>query len=711
MTTTVPETRWPASRLGEALQALCKQSGLVSTAVVAKQPPAGRGPLPGQDLEHWIERLARSLGVEAEPVDAPYGQLDRLLSGAGPALLRLDGDGEARFLALLGSDGDRLSVVAPDHTVVGLPPELVRSALCREAEATAQQTVDVVLEKANIRPGRQERTRRALLGELLSSSRIAAGWMIRPTPAADLATQARELHLPRLLGLLLAAHTVHYGLWILSWWLLGSMTLRGHLDPGWMLAWGLILVSLIPFRILVTYAGGLVAVRGSALLKRRLLFGALRLQPDQVRRLGAGHLLGRVAEAEVLDSMALSGGFHTLTALIELVLALVVLGFGAGGAIHILILAALLVTLFVLARRHLRRRRSWTDHRFAMTNDLVERMAGHRTRLAQEPRDRWNDEEDQALESYLGLSTNLDRTVQWLKVLVPRGWLIAGLLGLAPAFIYGDPSAATLGIGIGGILIAYGALRNLVEGLEQLAAATIAWDRIKLFWEGAATDSPGPQSVPAADVVGDGPAHGTTLIEARDLEFRYPRRSAAVLQGAGLRIRVGEQILLQGQSGGGKSTLCAVLAGLRTPDSGLLLCRGLDRQTLGEDAWRRRVAMAPQFHENHVLMGTVAFNLLMGRRWPPQQEDLDEAEAVCRSLGLGPLLERMPAGLQQMVGETGWQLSHGERSRLYLARALLQGADLPILDESFAALDPETLRASLGFVLDTSPTVLMIAHP
>jgi ABC-type multidrug transport system fused ATPase/permease subunit len=101
----------------------------------------------------------------------------------------------------------------------------------------------------------------------------------------------------------------------------------------------------------------------------------------------------------------------------------------------------------------------------------------------------------------------------------------------------------------------------------------------------------------------------------------------------------------------------------------------------------------------------------MGRRWPPRQEDLQEAEVVCRELGLGELLDRMPAGMLQMVGETGWQLSHGERSRLYIARALLQRSDMIILDESFAALDPETLRQSLSFVLRRAPTLMVIAHP
>jgi ABC-type transport system involved in cytochrome bd biosynthesis fused ATPase/permease subunit len=71
----------------------------------------------------------------------------------------------------------------------------------------------------------------------------------------------------------------------------------------------------------------------------------------------------------------------------------------------------------------------------------------------------------------------------------------------------------------------------------------------------------------------------------------------------------------------------------------------------------------------------------------------------------------MPAGLLQMVGETGWQLSHGERSRLYMARALLQGADLTILDESFGALDPETLGECLNCAVKRVPTLMVIAHP
>jgi len=71
----------------------------------------------------------------------------------------------------------------------------------------------------------------------------------------------------------------------------------------------------------------------------------------------------------------------------------------------------------------------------------------------------------------------------------------------------------------------------------------------------------------------------------------------------------------------------------------------------------------------------------------------------------------MPAGFQQMVGESGWQLSHGERSRLFIARALLQKADFIVLDESFAALDQENLQLALQCVFKRAPTLLVIAHP
>jgi ATP-binding cassette subfamily B protein len=259
----------------------------------------------------------------------------------------------------------------------------------------------------------------------------------------------------------------------------------------------------------------------------------------------------------------------------------------------------------------------------------------------------------------------------------------------------------------------------------MMADAVISWQKVAPLFEAAARrqlqGSPAVALAPvsrmpvpcsdAKDDTRDSDNGKDAVMEAHDLVFRYQDRGEPVLRGCSLTVRSGDRLLLEGASGGGKSTLASLLVGLRVPQSGLLLLRGLDRQTLGDEGWRQRVVSAPQFHENHVLAETFAFNLLMGRRWPPHEEDMVEASAICRELGLAPLLSKMPAGMLQMVGETGWQLSHGERSRVYIARALLQGAEVVIFDESFAALDPENVKLALDCVQRRARTLLVVAHP
>jgi ATP-binding cassette subfamily B protein len=372
-----------------------------------------------------------------------------------------------------------------------------------------------------------------------------------------------------------------------------------------------------------------------------------------------------------------------------------------------MLLGAWVALAVAVARVYLGRRREWTGARLGMTNDLIERMVGHRTRLAQEPRSRWHDGEDQTVEHYLERSRAMDRT--WvLQAAMSRGWLVAGVAGLAPAFIDGSGTPPAIAISIGGVMLGSRALQKLIAGLVSLTSAAIAWGEVRLLFDAATRRE---DEAAAMELERRGQSRSEAVMEAHAVTFQYQGRGAPVLCGVDLTIRAGDRLLLRGSSGGGKSTFAALLSGLRAPDTGLLLLGGLDHKSVGGAAWRERVVAAPQFHENHVLTATFAFNLLMGRRWPPTAKDFQEAEAICRELGLGQLLERMPAGLLQMVGETGWQLSHGERSRLFMARALLQEADLIILDESFAALDPENLRQCLTSVLGRAPTLLVIAHP
>ncbi|MGI8723226.1 MAG: ATP-binding cassette domain-containing protein [Geodermatophilaceae bacterium] len=95
----------------------------------------------------------------------------------------------------------------------------------------------------------------------------------------------------------------------------------------------------------------------------------------------------------------------------------------------------------------------------------------------------------------------------------------------------------------------------------------------------------------------------------------------------------------------------------------------------------------------------------MGRRWPPERADLDEATTRTRSAA------RADAGRSgQTVGETGWRLSQGERPRLCLARALLADHDVLILDEPLGALDPQTARRVLDVVSRRARTLVVISQ-
>jgi ATP-binding cassette subfamily B protein len=673
---------WPSSRLGEALSLLTHVPG----------SPNPQSPIP----DWWIESAAQTLGFEAQPAETSYSEFERQLHRMGPALIAI---GPA-FLALLPGS----LLLTPDLTKVRVDPAVIRSALCADVEAPILREIQETLDRAQIPPSKQARARDVILRQRLSSKRIRGIWLLRLPPGANFREQLRHAHIPRRLLALAGAHTIQYLLWILAWYIVGSNVLWGGADRGWLIPWALLLLTLVPLRVLITRLQGWAAIGAGALLKQRLFFGSLRLDPDSLRHQGAGQLLGRVLESEAVEALALSGGFLALVALVEIVVAIFVLAAGAGGLLQSALLFIWLLVAAALAWKYFERNRDWTDVRRAMTHDLVESMAGHRTRLAQLSSDRWHAGEDEALEKYLRSSKAMDRSTARLIALVPRGWLVLGLLGLAPAFLYGDASPARIAIAVGGTLLAYRAWRRLTAGAWQLAGAAVAWQRTSILFRAATR-----QELPGAlDVVAS--KTSPLVVDARELVFRHSQRAEPVLQGANLEIARGERLVLEGASGGGKSTLVSLLAGVREPDSGRVLIDGFDRPTLGAAEWRRRLAAAPQFHENHVLAETFAFNLFLGRPAVLTPADFEEARAICDELGLSDLLDRMPAGMLQMVGETGWQLSHGERSRLYIARALLQDAELVVLDESFAALDPENLKRAVECVVKRARSLLVIAH-
>ncbi|WP_437639415.1 ATP-binding cassette domain-containing protein [Sorangium sp. So ce854] len=688
---------WEPSALGHAMSALTAACGLGSGAAPSPGAP------PDGDPTAWIEAYAGCMGVEAEAVESSFADLPRAIASLGPAIVRV----EQGYLAVTSAGRRGLSVLTPALTPARVPLETVRRALSAHLEDRPASHVDKWLAAARVSPRRAARARAELLAQLVADKPIGGMWLLRPDPGSSFRRLLAMRGVLRRGAAFLAAATAQIALGVLAWWLIGAGALDGAVEPGWLLAWVLLSLSAIFVQLFASWAGGLLTIDVAALLKQRLLCGALRLDPAAIRARGSGELLAMVSESEAVETAGLGGALGAVVGLVQLASAAAVLSAGAGGGLHVALLAGWTLAVGLLARRFARQRAAWTRERFAITSGFVENVVGHRTRVAQEAPHLHHVEEDAVLERYHAASRAMDRVGDLLSSLPARGWLALGLLGLVPAVV-GGVGVGPLVVATGGILQAQAAFAALATSLGALLSAAVSWRSIaRLFAAAADREPPGiPQAVLGR------PATSDVILEARGVTFRYPgERGEPALRDCGLVLSKGDRLLLEGRSGGGKSTLAAVLSGLHAPSSGLVLLRGLDRRTLGGAAWRGRVASAPQFHDNHVLSGTLAFNLLMGRAWPASPEDRREAEVVCRKLGLGPLIDRMPSGLDQVVGETGWQLSHGERSRLFLARALLQRSDVVILDESFGALDPLTARACVDAVLERAPALVVIAHP
>jgi len=687
------EMTWPGELAGDALLLAARRAGLpvAPAGGVLPRPTAAALASP----EAWVSALAGLLGLEAARHDVPHGDLGNVLRRAHLALVPAEG----RLLVVV-----RGRVLAPDGSLIRCAPRALVEAACGPVETAARERLAPVLAAAALDGRARHAAAEALLDEELAGVTV-------PVLEARLPSTAPALTLVRSAGLLSGAvrlvllDALALALFLLSWRVLGGSLLAGRVAPGWLLAWALLLLTLVPLHRVSRRLEASLAVRAGFLLKERLLAGALRLSPETLLTEGAGSLLGRVLEAEALEAAVLAGGLTGLVSAVELlgamsVLLLAGLPLAAG---LLLVWGALAAVLFAIA---LARLSASTGHRLAMTNSLVERMVGHRTRLAQLPRERWHETEDQELSLYHQLSLRCDRVERALITLLPQGFLLAALLVLAPAFLGDAVATPALAGGLGACLLAQNALRRAASAFWQLADARVAIYQAGPLLQAAAT--PEPQGSPVHALT---PPSGDLVLSARELRFVYPGTEVPVLTHASVEVRRGERLLLSGPSGGGKSTLAALLAGARRPQSGLLLASGLDFSTLGADGFRRRVAWVPQFHQNHVLTGPLAFNLLMGHPDPASPRAREDAVAVCEELGLGPLLARMPGGLEQMVGETGWQLSHGERSRVYVARALLQGARFVILDESLGALDPETLATVLDCLARRVESLILVAHP
>ena len=703
---------WSTERLPELLDGLARASGLTINGpmpVAAERPAMAPGDVVAiHDLDMEIERVTRALRIEADSSEVNYDNIEATLAVSAPSVF-IVGPAEAQMvLGLLAVNRRRVTFLATSGHRVRVPRADAILLIKESIDTSVARDLGPRLTKAGLPFRVRLAAASAIVEARMAGMSVGRCWSLRSSPDVSFWQQLREARLLRRLAAFAIAYVGAVLSSVSAWWVIGSATFEGRLDAGATLAWTFLLLTLVPFVLLAFWSQGVFMVGASGLLKLRLLTGALRLDPDETRRDGVGRHLARVIESGSLEALALSGGFATLGAVFDMGLAASIF-VAAGDWVTLAAAALAAVTLTIIGMEYVRRRADWTDTRVALTQDLVERMVGHRTRLVQESNIGRHGGEDSTLETYSARSMRMDR---WGIVMsaVPRLWLFGGVVALGSRLADASTPMPILAVSLGATLLVYGALAKLSGGFAALVDAGISWAQVRPLLRTLRRREPDGDpdaSVPASATTS---VTGRAFITARDLTYAFSGRPDAVLSKCSFQIVKGDRIHLSGASGGGKSTLVSLLTGLRVPSSGLLLVDGLDRDTMGAAIWRRRVAAAPQFHDNYVFNDSLAFNLLLGRRWPPTQEDLEEADAMCRRLQLGDLIDRMPAGLQQVVGENGWQLSHGERSRVFMARALLQRADLVVLDESFAELDPESLRECLPAAAAASKTFLVVAH-
>jgi ATP-binding cassette, subfamily B, bacterial len=686
---------WPVNRLAQALDAA--GGGRVEACTAAglgMGDPGGR--LDGRAADHRE--------VESEAVEVPWRDLDRALPSLGPAVLQLEAP-SAGLLVLLRGRGRWLVAVGSDGRHHGVGAARLAAELLEVATRPLVASVDALLGGLALLPRRRWRARRALLAAQLAAGPGLTAHVLTPR---DAGLRGAGLALP--VAALLVALTAWQGVALASWILLGRGILRGSLDAVWLMAWALLLGTLALAQAGELGAAAVMGDRAAMWLRRRLFAALLALGPERLRGEGTGHLLGRLLASEALERALLAAGPAVLVAAAELAGAVAALAHGACASAHLGLLAVALASAVLMGAGQQREYGACAAAQLDLTDAMVESVAGHRTRLAEGGGHRVA-EEDLAFVRYHARIREAGRWERWLRTGLPRLWLLAGLVALAVA-AGGTTAPVRLAASLGGLLLARAGLGRLAWALCEMSRGRIAARELAPILAGseagAATAVGGAAS--GGPMVSEA-RHGVArLVEARGVTCSVPDGSRSVISVASLEIFPGEQLLLDGPSGAGKSTLAAVLAAHRRPDSGLLLLWGLDLATLGAAGWRRGVVAVPQLHENHLFADTLAFNLLLGRRWPPTAGDLADAEAVCRELGLGSLLERLPAGLEQRIGEGGWQLSDGEASRVCLARALLQAPDLLILDESLATLDPETRLRVLEVVGRRASTLVLIAH-
>jgi ABC-type multidrug transport system fused ATPase/permease subunit len=159
-----------------------------------------------------------------------------------------------------------------------------------------------------------------------------------------------------------------------------------------------------------------------------------------------------------------------------------------------------------------------------------------------------------------------------------------------------------------------------------------------------------------------------------------------VLDELSFAVQPGQRVALVGPSGAGKSTVLSLILGFGDPDAGRILFDGCEAKEISLRAIRSQMAIVPQ--EVLLFGGTIHENVGYGKSGATE----DEIREACRLANATEFIDRLPEGMDTMVGPRGVKLSGGQRQRIAIARAILANPRILLLDEATSALDSESER-------------------
>ena len=200
-----------------------------------------------------------------------------------------------------------------------------------------------------------------------------------------------------------------------------------------------------------------------------------------------------------------------------------------------------------------------------------------------------------------------------------------------------------------------------------------------------------------------GPLDGS--VELSGVCFRYGG-GPEVLRHVTLSIPAGTTAAFVGPSGGGKTTLAQLIARFFDPQSGVIRIGGVDARDIAKETLMNTVSFV--FQDSMLIKASILDNVRLGRPEATREEVL----AALRSAQCGDILEKLPQGVDTVIGARGVYLSGGEQQRIAIARVMLKNTPVIILDEATAFADPDNeARVQAAFArLAEGKTVLMIAH-